>query len=384
MKFTKDYFFEIFFFIFLIILVSSYSPTFKEILSESGSADFHWQPARCAFQGINHYQSYLTGDGKCQIFKSQIGEYLQGFYIIIFPFTLFDWNEAKVLWFGFNVILLISICYLLCKKFKLGKTATLIISFFIFFCISVRVHFIMGQQAIFVLFFLILPFVYKSKISFILSGISYFKYNIGYGLFLLYLVSKDYKKFFFSILPCLFGWIIYCLITNSNILINIFQPLELLSLNLRDGGNLNKFYLFSFIKYISFFSDFSKYSIIIIFTLIFNIYIIKKISKVSNNLLKLSLLSLLIFISTPHFIHDNIILIPFLIYTIKYYNTNLFLFRINLFVSVYFLHFYRGLQIFFENLNIPSLIFSYIDTFIVILVLLLNLNFFKKKLICFK
>jgi hypothetical protein len=380
MKFIKNYFFEIFFFILLIILVPSYVPTLKEILSEGGSADFQWYPAKCAFQGINHYESYLAADGKCKIFLSQIGEYAQGFYIFIFPFTFFEWGLAKVLWFVFNAILLILTCYLLCKKFELDKISTLLIIFFIFFCISARIHFIMGQQAIFVLFFLTLPFVYKSKFSTILSGISYFKYNIGYALFLLYLITKNYKNLFLSVLPCVFGWIIYCLITNSNLLLNIFQPLELLRLNLSSGGNLNKVYLFSFFKYINFFSEFTKYFLIIIFTVLFNFYFIKKISKVSNDLLKLSFLCLLILISTPHFTHDNIILIPLLIYTIKYYKYNLFLFRINLFVCVYFLHFYKGLQSYFQNLNILALMFPYIDIFLIILVLFLNLNFsFKKK-----
>jgi len=182
---NRNYFLEVFLLILMVVLTHSYLPTVSEILSINGSADFQWQPAKCAFEGINHYQSYLTRDGNCKIFMSQLGEYAQGFYVLIYPFTVLEWNDAKFLWFLFNLTLIISTSFLLCKKFELGKIESYLIIFFILYSIIARVNFIMGQQTIFTLFFLTLPFIYKSKLSIILSGISYFKYNIGYGLFFL-------------------------------------------------------------------------------------------------------------------------------------------------------------------------------------------------------
>jgi hypothetical protein len=378
---NKNYFLEVFLLILLVVLTHSYLPTVSEVLSSSGSADFQWQPAKCVFEGINHYQSYLASDGNCKVFMSQLGEYAQGFYVLIYPFTVLDWNNAKFLWFLFNVTLIISTSFLLCKKFELGKIESYLIIFFILYSIIARVNFIMGQQTIFVLFFLTLPFIYKSKLSTILSGISYFKYNIGYALFFLYLISKEYKKIIFSIIPCFIGLIIYCYITNSNILKNIFQPFELMFFNSAVGSTLNRVFLFSFFRDFSIFDEFTNYLLIGIFTLLFNFFFIRKISKINNNLLKLSCLCLLILISTPHWGHDYILLVPLLIYSVKYYKFDLFLFRINLLVCVYFLHLYKGIQIYLNvvfsyfkiNTYFLSDAYPYTDVLMLLIILILNL-----------
>ena len=358
---NKNYFLEVFLLILLVVLTHSYLPTVSEVLSSSGSADFQWQPAKCVFEGINHYQSYLARDGNCKVFMSQLGEYAQGFYVLIYPFTALEWNNAKFLWFLFNVTLLISTSFLLCKKFELGKIETYLIIFFILYSIIARVNFIMGQQTIFVLFFL--------------------KYNIGYALFFLYLISKEYKKIFFSIIPCFVGLIIYCFITNSSIIKNIFQPFELMFFNSASGSTLNRVFLFSFFRDFSIFNEFINYSLIGIFTLLFNFFFIRKISEINNNLLKLSCLCLLILISTPHWGHDYILLVPLLIYSVKYYKFDLFLFRINLLVCVYFLHLYKGIQIYLNvvfsyfkiNTYFLSDAYPYIDVLVLLIILILNL-----------
>ena len=226
-----------------------------------------------------------------------------------------------------------------------------------------------------------MPFIYKSKLSIILSGISYFKYNIGYGLFFLYLISKEYKKIIFSIIPCFVGLIIYCLITKSSILKNIFQPFELMVFNGVMGSTLNRIFLFSFFRDFSIFNNYINYSLIGIFTLLFNFFLLKKISKINNNLLKLSCLCLLILISTPHWGHDYILLIPLLIYSIKYYKLDLFLFRINLLVCIYFLYLYKGIQIHLDtvfsyfkiNTYFLSTAYPYLDVLVLLIVLILNL-----------
>jgi len=372
---------EISFFIFLSVLIHSYIPTIAEIISADGSGDFQWQPAKCAFEGINHYSSYLNSDGSCRKFMSQLGEYAQGFYIMIYPFTLLEWNAAKILWFSLNIILITLVPLMLSTKFELNKTETCLVIFFILYSIIVRVNLIIGQQTIFVLFFLILPFVYKSKLSSALSGISYFKYNIGYALFLFFLVSKKYKKLFLSIIPCFFGALFYCLITNSKFIDNLIQPIQLMVKNSEVGSTLNRVFLFSFIKYLPIDSQSIKYLFILILTFLFNIFFIQKIYKINDNLLKLSCLCLLILISTPHWGHDYILLIPLLIYSVKHYKYNLFLFRINFFTAVYFLHLYNGIQIYLNkilfnlklNADILNFIYPYINIILLLLILIWNL-----------
>ena len=380
---------EIFLFILLVILLHSYIPTISETLSVNGSADFQWQPTKCTFDGINHYADYLFVQGNCKTFMSQTGEYAQGLYIIFYPFSLFNWETAKILWFLLNIILIFSLTFLLCKKFELGLTESFLIMFFIFYCIITRINLIMGQQTIFTLFFLSLPFVYTSRISSILSGICYFKYNIGYALFFLYLFSNKYKKLLLSLIPIFFGLIAYCLITNTSIFENIFQPIQLMISKSGLGSNSDKVFLFSFVKNTLILSEFTEYLIMGILTLIFNFYFIYKISKIKNNLLILSCLCLLILISTPHWSHDNILILPLLIYAVKYYDVQTFISRINLFSSIYFLHLFRGVQIYLDqilnnfniNTELLSFLYPYINITILLLILILNMinNPFIKK-----
>ena len=381
-------YFEIFIIFLLIILIHSYIPTVKETISNIGSADFNWQPAKCVFEGINHYTSYLNRDGVCPVFNSQNGEYAQGLYILLYPFTLMNWDTAQVSWMLLNISLLFFTTYFLCKKFELDKFESLFIFFVIFYVIVTRVHLIMGQHTILALAFISLPFIWKSKITYILSGVSYFKYNIGYALLLLFVVSKKYKILFLSLVPCITGWLIYCFITGTPIFENLFQPLKLTVANAEWGNTLNNPFLFSFIRDIPFFSNYS-YLIILVLSILFNLYILLKISKITNDLLKLSLICLLVLISTPHWGHDNVLLIPFLIYSIKNYNLHLTLFRLNLLFSIYFLHLYKGIQMYliqilsflrFDNnlIELSNPTMGYINIIILLIFLILNLSFYKK------
>ena len=190
-------------------------------------------------------------------------------------------------------------------------------------------------------------------------------------------------------IPIFFGLIAYCLITNTNIFENIFQPIQLMISKSGLGSNSDKVFLFSFVKNTLILNEFTEYLIMGILTLIFNFYFIYKISKIKNNLLILSCLCLLILISTPHWSHDNILILPLLIYAVKYYDVQTFISRINLFSSIYFLHLFRGLQIYLDqilnnfniNTELLSFLYPYINITILLLILILNMihNPFIKK-----
>lgn len=69
-KNKKNFLLEIIIIIFFSILIISFSSTVFEVFSDGGSSDFHLYPAKCVFQGINHYTSYLNRDGKCEFFMT--------------------------------------------------------------------------------------------------------------------------------------------------------------------------------------------------------------------------------------------------------------------------------------------------------------------------
>jgi hypothetical protein len=341
------------------------------MFSEKGGMDLiFYQIKNCISHGINHYKSGCSGDS-----NSHGGTYLQAIYLILYPFNFFDVNQVKILWGIINFFLIFLIIFLLCKKFEVDKFSTIILIFFISFSIITRIHLIMGQNALFVLFFFTLPFVFKSKLSFFLSGLSYVKYNIGYTLFFYYMASKKFKILLISTLPCVFGWFVYSFITDQNFINNIFDPFFLMfNIEKNTSEKASLIFLFSFILQ----NKFLIFPFNLIFTLlvavILNYLIIVKISRVADDLLKLSCLNISALIFMPHYSHDYIILIPFIIYSVKNYGNNFILSRVNLLSCIYFFHL-QGVK---QFLNIGFDI-QYLNILLLSLLLFFNLKLKKNE-----
>ena len=98
-----------------------------------------------------------------KIIGSQFGEYLHGLYILIYPFTLLTWENAKIAWFIFNFVIAVLIPLLICKKFKLQTSETILIIFFFLASNVTKAHMVIGKQSILILFFFCLPFISNSK-----------------------------------------------------------------------------------------------------------------------------------------------------------------------------------------------------------------------------
>jgi hypothetical protein len=379
-----------FFFIIIIFIFQLYIPVVKETLSSTGSSDFQWKPATCLFNGINHYEAYLKNDLSCDRFMTQHGEYLQGFYLILYPFTLLSWTNAKLIWFLFNFILLFFFLNLITNKFRIYGLKKIIIFFFSFSAIITKIHFIMGQQAIFTLFFLTLPFINKSRLSYFFSGLCYFKYNIGFALFLYLLSTKNYKNILISMIPSILGWLAYSYLTKTSLLINAFEPFLLMIKNFKVITNdLNQVFLFtSFMNLTSNF--YLNFIVIILFIFIFTLFFIIKISKINDDLTKISLLCLVILSALPHWNHDYVLIIPLFILSVRDFHKSL-LHKINFFLAVYFLHLSKGIFLYFINflnfletsnqfINFTGNIYPYLNILALIICLMANLEIYKNKL----
>ena len=72
--------------------------------------DFQWHPSKLFWEGINHYKYFLEG-GK--MFMAQGGQYGHALQIILYPFTLVEWQIAKAFWVVINVLLSFLIPFLI-------------------------------------------------------------------------------------------------------------------------------------------------------------------------------------------------------------------------------------------------------------------------------
>ena len=358
------------------VIIFIYAPIFKESI-ELKQLDFQWSPSKLVHEGINHYTYMLEGN-RDRIIGSQYGEYLHGLYIMLYPFTILSWKAAKIVWFIFNFILAVIIPFFLCKKFKLDTSETILIIFFFLTCSVTKAHLVIGQQSLFILLFISLPFVNNSKISFLLSGISYFKYSIGYVLFLNLLFSKKFKPLILTLIIPLLGLILYCYMTKSNIFTTALQPFQLAIQNhlTGDGGISSmpkNIFLFSFFEFFKF-ENKSFFALVI--SLITNAYLIFKVKKINDNLLKLSLILVSTLIFFPHYPHNFVLILPLLIYSVK--NFNKISSKISFFTAIYFLSFFRITEIFIPSLIDSFVIHSqfmvlYFNKFFLFLILLINI-----------
>ena len=170
----------------------------------------------------------------------------------------------------------------------------------------------------------------------ILSGLSYVKYSTGYVLFLNFLASKQYKYFILASIPYFAGWFIYFSVTNSDPLINFFEPIQL-SLK---KGYIRDADLFSLIN-IYFVSAKELYFKLLILILIFilNFILLIKINKNNDIFFKMSLVFICPLIFFPHSNYDYVLLFPILCYS--FLNTEFLINKINIYFVLYFFYFNR-------------------------------------------
>ena len=321
-------------FLYFLIIVSIFS--FLNTVSKGliNGCDFQWQPAVLLWEGVNHYQKFiLNGKGD---FLCQNGEYAHLLHVLYYPFTLFKWETARILWLGGNIIFIFLIPFLICKSFKLSKYKTILLLLIFITCYPSRMTLNYGQQSLFVMFFMMLPFIFYNKFSAIFSGLSYVKYSTGYIVFLNFLASKQYKYFILASIPYFAGWLIYFSVTSSDPLINFFEPVQL-SLK---KGYIRDADIFSLTN-IYFAPAKEVYFKLLILILIFivNFMLLIKINKNNDIFFKMSLVFICPLIFFPHSNYDYVLLFPILCYS--FLNTEYLINKINIYFVLYFFYFNR-------------------------------------------
>ena len=279
----------------LLIIVSIFS--FINTISKGlvNGCDFQWQPSVLFWEGVNHYQKFiLNGKGD---FLCQNGEYAHIFHVILYPFSILEWEKARLMWLVTNILFAFLIPIIACRHLKLSKFKSILLILIFITCYPTRMTLNYGQQSLFVMFFMMLPFIVNSKLANFFSGFSYIKYSSGYVIFLNFIANKEYKNLLISIVPYLIGWIVYFSFTNSDPLINFFEPIQL---SLQKG----------YIRDADFYSLINMYlisqktlvtkSIFIFLIFLINFIVLIKINKVNDNFFKMSLILICPLIFFPH------------------------------------------------------------------------------------
>ena len=190
-------------------------------------------------------------------------------------------------------------------------------------------------------------------------------------MFLYFASLKNISRILLSLIPCIVGWISYCYITDTNLLKNLIQPIMLILY--WDSGQVFPVTIFSLLKYINNFPPL----VILIIPLLINFLIILRIRFIKDELFKVSIICLTALGFMPHQLHDYVLLVPLLIYSIK--NIDLSISKINLLFIFYFFYFLRIVSFIYgtQPWDFPYGNFGYFNNLLTISIIFLNLYFYK-------
>ncbi len=350
----------------LLIIVSILS--FINTISKGlvNGCDFQWQPSVLFWEGVNHYQKFiLNGKGD---FLCQNGEYAHILHVILYPFSILEWEKARLMWLVTNILFAFLIPIAACRYLKLSKYKSILLILIFITCYPTRMTLNYGQQSLFVMFFMMLPFIANSRLANFFSGFSYIKYSSGYVIFLNFIANKEYKNFLISIIPYLIGWFVYFSFTNSDPLINFFEPIQL-SLQkgyIRDAD----FYSLINIYFLSNKTLFIK-TIFIFLLFLINFIVLIKINKNKDIFFKMSLILISPLIFFPHSNYDYILLFPLLCYS--FLNNKYLINKINIYYIIYIFYLNRIIN------HLLDIDFLYQPLLLLSLITLVTLNLYSYK-----
>ena len=166
-----------------------------------------------------------------------------------------------------------------------------------------------------------------------------------------------------------FAWIFYSFYTNINLLESFFGPFKLiLSDNYTRTGDLYSILNIYFLKEVSFINKVIQFGLI----LSLNIYLLYQIKDFQNQLAKLTVICFMPLIFLPHSNYDYVLLLPALIFGIRYYSFKIS--KICVFIVIYYFYFHRIIKHLINNdMFYQSVMLIIFFTFLIVFI-----NFIKK------
>ena len=315
---------KILWFVFIILVVITlisiiHSFRLANSSSNGGGIDFQYSPSLLFFEHINPYQYFLDGNKDNKIFYAQWPSYSHLMYILIYPYTLFEWETARLLWYVSNLILSIISILIISKYLKLSVNETLIGALF-FFCSSpFRNCLTTGNQTFLILLIFLALLIRNKDLKNTFIGASFVKYNFSPILVFHIFIRYGLRGLFFASISFILGWFFFSFYLNENIFISLFQPIKVAFTGFhQESSRADIFTILGFFKKLYDFNYFEIYRILIV--LILSYIVAKDVSKFQNNFDILNLILLSSLFLFPHLMYDFIVLLPCFLYSISVKN----------------------------------------------------------------
>ncbi len=309
--------FILYFIFFLGILSALYA---LYIANTYGSMDFQYSPTLLFKDKINPYEYFLYNDNYNLIIGSQYPVYSHAIYIFFYFFGFFDYETARLIWSLINLLIGTYVSILICNYCKIEKKYILLIISLFFLSTPFRNCIGNGQTSLLILLCFCSVFIKNNFLRNFFYGFSYMKYSFMPLLAFAILFKDGLKSLIVSGLFCIFGWFVFTIYLDQNIITTLFQPLYAGLKGFDD--TLTRGDLYSLLSNINFFKISITHSYFLIsITILVSLFVGKKISKITDPILFLNLMCIANLMIFGHLIYDYVVLLPTLIYSFKHLNS---------------------------------------------------------------
>jgi len=208
---------------FLLLCINYYHSYYSAIAT---SQDMQWYPSTLLWNGLNPYQEYLNGR---EWFLSQAPNYGHFLYILMYPLSMLEWENVKIIWAVLSMLLYFGLMLLFLFKGKVSLAFLLFISVFLVAGYPLSNTIGNGQISIFIAFFTTIAWVYRKDsllISSVALSIIFVKYSFGLPILFAFLLAGYYKQVIIAGLVNLLAIFSFSIIFNISILESILLPLK--------------------------------------------------------------------------------------------------------------------------------------------------------------
>lgn len=301
------------FFLFAVFSIISVVRGLENAMSHS--EDFQWSPSLLFWDGVNPYSYFLNGNEKNRIILSQAPNYLHSVYIFLYPYTLVDWEVAKILWAISSLLFaVVSVC-LLCRIAGCTLNETLII-LFVFLCSTpLRNTIGNGQHSTLVLLAFCGFFIKRRALSDLSTGFGFFKYSFMPPLFLYLFFVRGFKSVAFLTFPSLIGWLAFSFYLGIAPYETLLLPLKVSSISVSNGiGDIMSIIGLVNSKTDSFVLRIASYAIPLILSFVIAYYLSRS---PGDSLYVFSVICVSSLFLFKHLGYDYVLLLPAFIYAFK-------------------------------------------------------------------
>jgi hypothetical protein len=280
------------------------------------SKDFQWSPSVLFWDGINPYTYQLSGNEEKRIILSQAPNYAHLTYVLLLPFSLMNWETAKLLWAVTTFIFALQAVKLISRSAELTINESLIV-LFVFLCSTpLRNTIGNGQHAVVVLFCFCALLSKRNCLTNAVIGIGYFKYSFMPPVFLFLAFRRGLKAALVSLAACGIGWIFFSIALKTNPAETLTLPLKVSQIAVGQGtADLMTIAGFFFSDKHAIFYRIAIYLIPIVPCFFLAWYAAKA---KGSQLFRLAFISITCLITFTHLSYDFVLLLPAFIYSYKY------------------------------------------------------------------